>query len=575
MTTKNNDEDRILITLLEVPSAYPVANNDERVQEFLARDDVAKLLASVREQDTENRLPALLGQVFSHSPYLTDIIERYPEYLAAILGGTPKDIVDNLLSRIAENVASADSFSTAARLLRMFKVELALLTALCDIGGVWNVDETTRVLTIGADVAVNTAVDFLLKETAQSGKFLPADIANPSRQSGYIVIGMGKHGAYELNYSSDIDLIVFYDPDIAPLAEGVEPTMFFVRLTRNLVKILNERTEDGYVYRVDLRLRPDPGATNVAISYLGGLQYYESQGQNWERAAMIKARAIAGDIALGEEFLAELRPFVWRRYLDFATINDVHAMKRQIHVHKGHGTIAVAGHNVKLGRGGIREIEFFVQTQQLIAGGRQSELRGRGTLAMLDQLASAKWITREAVHDLTAAYRFLRMVEHRLQMVRDEQTHTLPDDPDDLEAIARFCGCADLAQFSEKLTSHMVAVQSHYVALFEDAPGLSSEVGNLVFTGDDDDAETLETLMKMGFEVPSRVINTVRSWHFGRYRATRSATSRALITELTPALLESLAESSDPQGALTAFDEFLESLPAGVQLFALLRPTPK
>lgn len=290
---------------------------------------------------------------------------------------------------------------------------------------------------------------------------------------------------------------------------------------------------------------------------------------------MIKARAIAGDLEAGEAFLKELHPFVWRRYLDYASISDVHAMKRQIHAHKGHGTIAVAGHNVKLGRGGIREIEFFVQTQQLIAGGRQPELRGRGTLVMLQRLADAKWITHDAASDLADAYRFLRMVEHRLQMVRDEQTHTLPVESEALEKIARFCGFHDLAGFSEQLTAHMVAVQSHYAALFEDAPGLSSEAGSLVFTGDDDDPETLETLTGMGFEAPAQVISTVRGWHFGRYQATRSATSRALITELTPALLESLAESISPQKALTTFDAFLETLPVGVQLFAMLRANPE
>lgn len=290
---------------------------------------------------------------------------------------------------------------------------------------------------------------------------------------------------------------------------------------------------------------------------------------------MIKARAIAGDIEAGEAFLKELRPFVWRRYLDFASISDVHAMKRQIHAHKGHGTIAVAGHNVKLGRGGIREIEFFVQTQQLIAGGRQPELRGRGTLEMLKHLADGKWITAVAAADLAAAYRFLRMVEHRLQMVRDEQTHTLPVESAPLELIAHFCGFLDIAGFSEKLTGHMVAVQSHYAALFEDAPGLTNDAGNLVFTGDGDDPETLETLTGMGFDSPAQVISTVRGWHFGRYRATRSGTSRTLITELTPALLESLAESNSPQRALTAFDTFLEALPTGVQLFAMLRANPE
>jgi [glutamine synthetase] adenylyltransferase / [glutamine synthetase]-adenylyl-L-tyrosine phosphorylase len=550
-------------------------DGDTRMRDFLAREDAREALSPFQFGENAKTLQPLLETLFYASPFLTDIVDRNPTGFAECLQEVPEQRVECLLTELARSIDETESFDAASKLLRQFKTDLALLVALCDIGGVWGVEEATRVLTLGADCAVHMAVTFLLREAARGGKFHPVDPDLPCVQSGYIVIGMGKQGAYELNYSSDIDLIIFFDPDIAPLAEGAEATKFFVRLTRDLVKLLHERTADGYVYRVDLRLRPDPGATNIAISVAGGLQYYESLGQNWERAAMIKARPVAGDIDAGEAFLTELHPFIWRRNLDYATINDVHAMKRQIHAHKGHGTIAVAGHNVKLGRGGIREIEFFVQTQQLIAGGRQPELRGRGTLEMLQRLADAKWITGDAAADLGAAYRFLRMVEHRLQMVRDEQTHTLPVDPEPLELIARFCGFPDVAGFSEELTVHMVAVQSHYAALFEDAPGLSSDAGSLVFTGDDDDPETLETLAGMGFDAPAQVISTVRGWHFGRYRATRSATSRTLITELTPALLESLAESNSPQRALTAFDAFLEALPTGVQLFAMLRANPK
>ncbi len=251
---------------------------------------------------------------------------------------------------------------------------------------------------------------------------------------------MGKQGAGELNYSSDIDLIVLYDAERNFLMPDVEPGQFFVRLTKRLVQLLQDMTEDGYAFRVDLRLRPDPRATQVAISMEAAAIYYENMGQNWERAAMIKARAAAGDMALGEEFLDRLKPYIWRKYLDFAAIADVQSLKLQIHAVKGHGAIAVRGHNLKLGRGGIREIEFFVQTQQLIAGGRNPKLRGRRTLDMLDQLAAAQWIDAAAADELKAAYRFLRTIEHRVQMVNDEQTHTLPSSAEAFDRLARLSG---------------------------------------------------------------------------------------------------------------------------------------
>ena len=221
---------------------------------------------------------------------------------------------------------------------------------------------------------------------------------------------------------------------------GGEPIELFVRMTKALVRLLQERTRDGYVLRVDLRLRPDPGSTSVAISLPAAFSYYEMVGQNWERAALIKARPVAGDIALGRRFLADLSAFVWRKYFDYAAIADIHAMKRQIHAVRGHAEIAVAGHDLKLGRGGIREIEFFVQTQQLIFGGRRRQLRGARTLDMLVELADDGWITAEARDDLAAAYLYLRHIEHRLQMVADEQTQRLPADPEQLARFARFCG---------------------------------------------------------------------------------------------------------------------------------------
>ncbi len=413
---------------------------------------------------------------------------------------------------------------------------------------------------------------FAPRPRAASG--CPRMLSAPEKGSGYIVLGLGKYGAFELNYSSDVDLIVFFDPERATLRAGIETQPFFVRLTRELVRLLDERTRDGYVFRVDLRLRPDAGATQIALSTDAAAIYYESYGQNWERAALIKARAVAGDIEAGEAFLAELAPFIWRRSLDFAAIADIHAMKRQIHAFRGFGGIGVAGHNIKLGPGGIREIEFFVQTQQLIAGGRQSDLRVRQTLQGLAKLAERGWIKEEVRRDLEAAYLFLRSLEHRLQMIADEQTHELPEDPAQLEVLARFAGFAGTGELAGDLVSTLERVQSHYARLFADMPELTAPGTNMVFAGKEDDPATVELLTKMGYSQPSQVLAAIRGWHHGRYPAVRSPRARELLTEVQPLLVTALADTSDPDSAFANFDTFLAELPAGVQLFSLLRANP-
>src|ERR1700683_5263258 len=393
----------------------------------------------------------LIGGIAESAPYLWDLICADPARLLRLVNHDPEAELASLLAATRRSSASARTQNTLMRGLRRGKAEAALLIALADLGNVWTVEQVTRALTDFADMALGAAVGYLLRDATRRGKLMPPDRRHPEMASGYIVLAMGKMGACELNFSSDIDLMVFFDPTAAALPPNVEPTPFYVRLTRDLVKLLQERTEDGYVFRVDLRLRPDPSSTQIAISTEAALNYYESRGQNWERAALIKARACAGDLAAGEQFLRDLSPFVWRKYLDYATVGDVHEMKRQIHAYRGHGEIAVEGHNIKLGRGGIREIEFFAQTQQLIAGGRHPELRVRPTLQALQVLASSNWITFEARDELTAAYEFLRRVEHRLQMVADEQTHALPDEVEAVERFAHFFGYKDRDRFARDL----------------------------------------------------------------------------------------------------------------------------
>ena len=558
-------------------AAAPVLHDAEAAARH--RDDLAARIAldpRLAGLDAHTRQPAvaaLLDGIFSASPFLTQLILRYPDSFLASLDRAPETRWAELAATLKTDGLAAATLPEMMKTLRRFKAAVALLTALADLGGVWPVMTVTQVLSEAADASVRAAVDYLFRQAQARGDWLDA-APDPAARSGYIVLAMGKHGACELNYSSDIDLIVFFERNRAKLNERHELQTFLVRLTRDLVKLMQERTEDGYVFRTDLRLRPDPGATPVAMSVDAALQYYETVGQNWERAALIKARPIAGDIDAGQQVIDELAPFIWRKYLDYAAIADIHAMKRQIHAVKGFGVIAVAGHNIKLGRGGIREIEFFAQTQQLIAGGRQKSLRVPQTLVALPRLAERGWIKPDVVTELTAAYQFLRTIEHRLQMLADEQTQTLPDDERELTRLAHFAGYPTLEAFSAALRRALETVQTHYAQLFETSPALTTGGANMVFAGEADDPATVTTLAALGYSQPAVVIALVRGWHHGRYPAIRTPRARELLTEVQPLLIDALAKTADPDQAIHGFDRFLSELPSGVQLFSLLKQNP-
>jgi glutamate-ammonia-ligase adenylyltransferase len=520
---------------------------------------------------------ALIEGIADGSPFLWDLASREPERLLGLLQTDPDHRFAALLAESGEAMRAfdADTEADAVRLLRRMKAEAALLIGLADIGGVWPLPRVTRALTELADAAIALALRFLLSAAAAQGKLRVADPLRPEQGCGYIVLAMGKMGAFELNYSSDIDLICLFDAEASVLAPDVEVAPFFIRLTRNLARMLQERTVDGYVFRVDLRLRPDPGLTQIALSTEAALGYYESVGQNWERQALIKARACAGDIPAGEAFLRDLAPFIWRKYLDYAAIADVQAMKQQIHSFRGHEEIAVEGHNIKLGRGGIREVEFFAQTQQLIAGGRHPDLRELRTLATLEGLAKDGWIDPATRNDMEAAYLFLRTIEHRLQMVNDEQTHTLPQDAEGLDVFARFAGYAGRDAFAAPLLAHLRTVERHYAQLFEETQDLSSTGPALEFPDDADDRETLDRLLAMGFKRPLEASTLVRRWYAGGgHRSLKSELARAHLRDLVPTLLSHLARSDDPDAALNALDRLLAGLQGGARLLSLLRQNP-
>lgn len=543
---------------------FPKRHDQERAERTLQR--LGGLAGSGQARE-------LIAAVASNSPYLARISEREAEHLNAFMGEPPELAFSSILNRLPglEILQRVD----AMRVLREVKRQASLLIALADAGGVWSLEEVTRALTELADDTLRAALRYSFVEAIERGRLVSRDGTDPVGDSGIFMLAMGKYGAHELNYSSDIDFSCYFNPEKLLVPERYSPQEVAVRITQGTVSLMQEATQDGYVFRCDLRLRPDAGSTQIAVSTRAAEGYYESMGQNWERAAMIKARVCAGDLAEGREFLRHLQPFVWRKYLDYAAIEDIHSIKRQIHAHGGHGEVGVAGHNVKLGRGGIREIEFFAQTQQLILGGRISSLRSSRTVDALEALLEKGVIEDSTCGDLKRAYEFLRTLEHRLQMIEDEQTHTMPKSDEGLLNVARFMGFDDVDQLSDALRSVLVTVQGHYQKLFESQPSLSKAAGSLVFTGVDDDPETIVTLRNMGFSQPEAMSATIRGWHHGRVRATRSERAREKLTALMPLLLEALGQTANPDIAFTRFDKFISGLPSGVQVFALLLSNPE
>jgi glutamate-ammonia-ligase adenylyltransferase len=520
-----------------------------------------------------DRARPALAPVFAASPYLAALVRRGPHRLGSILRLSPEARLEAILRDAAAVEAGETEFEVAQRRLRKLKADVHLLTALADLGGVWSLDQVTAALSRFADAALAAAAALAVRLEAARGRLRPgaADGVLP----GLFFLAMGKLGGLELNYSSDIDVSIFYEPAALPVAEGVEPQALALRLTQQIVELLQARTPDGYVFRVDLRLRPDPAATPPAAPVAGALDYYETLGQNWERASFIKARVAAGDVARGEAFLAALQPFIWRRNLDFAAIADVQSIKRQIHVHKVDDRLDAKGADLKLGHGGIREIEFFVQTQQLILGGRDPQLRSNRTIDALAALADAGHVPRATADELAQAYRTLRALEHRAQMINDEQTHKLPENDAERRRIAALWGEGDLRRFDAEVGRLLRRVNARYGELFAEGEDLSSRFGSLVFTGVEDDPETLQTLARMGFSNPARVSATIRGWHHGHIAATRSERGRELFTRLAPRLLEATQATGAPDVAFNRFGDFFAGLSAGIQVQSLFLAQPK
>ncbi|MEP3055207.1 glutamine-synthetase adenylyltransferase [Ascidiaceihabitans sp.] len=483
----------------------------------------------------------LLHGAAGSSPYLAGLIQKEADWIVGAIDDPDAALAAQMLC--GKDVAP-DQLGAA---LRQGKRRVALLTALADLGGAWSLGQVTQALTDFADAATQAALQASIAAQVKRGKLPGVSMDDVETAGGMVVLAMGKMGAGELNYSSDIDLICLFDETRFDVADFAQARMGFVKATRAMSALLNDLTGDGYVFRTDLRLRPDPGVTPVCMAMEAAERYYESLGRTWERAAYIKARPAAGDLAAGDGFLKALRPFVWRKHLDFAAIQDAHDMRLAIREHKGlGGPITLPGHNMKLGRGGIREIEFFTQTRQLIAGGRDVDLRMRGTCEGLAGLSQKGWIDADVADLLTDNYVAHRTVEHRLQMVRDAQTHSLPQSSDGMARIACLMDM-DVRDLEADLHRRLSAVHDAIEGFF--APSAT----------DDAPEHTLDTA-------------AIERWH--SYPSLRSERAAALFERIKPTLLRRLEQAPRPQDALLAFDGFLAGLPAGVQLFALFDANP-
>lgn len=502
----------------------------------------------------------------SYAPYLAESLSLYPDIQKRFLDGNGDDYFAGLCEGLSHETGSLDDEMTV---LRLFKRRAHLWIALQDLAGFWDWAEVTEHVTRLADICMGRLLLAIGRDAGIDGS---PDNPIP----GLFVLAVGKYGARELNYSSDIDFNVFYDPKTVSLPNPSRAERTLIKVVQSLIKGFERMTGEGYIFRTDLRLRPDPRSNAVAVSTSTAERYYETLGQNWERAAMIKARVCGGDFKIGQAFIDDvLSPFIWRRNLDYAAIDDILAIKRQIHAGKGGMKIHVPGHHLKLGMGGIREVEFYAQVQQLILGGRDPALRSPRTLDALDALSKGGFVSKEDAGALSAHYADLRTWEHRAQMIKDEQTHSVPEESAARETFAKLSGYDSLGLFEADVLRVLTDVRDRYVSLFPDVETLTSREGNLVFTGVEPGPATLQTLSRLGYKNGPETWRAMADWLGGRTLATKTERAREYLTALAPRLIDFCADTGQPDRAFEAFGRFFNNVRGGVTVLSMFCREPE
>ena len=488
---------------------------------------------------------AALARAEAHAPFLRAAAAAFPTIAATFV---------ELGSDAAVAEALAHDHPDVGVRLRRRRHALALAVALADLSGEQPLEWVTAALSDFADTAMHQALEAAMLERMPD-----------AAPVGLTVLALGKLGSRELNYSSDVDLILLFDPATLPRRPRDDPGEAAVRYGRRFVELLQQRTADGYVARVDLRLRPAPEVTPIVLSVGAAISYYESSALPWERAAFIRARTAAGDMTLGAMFLEEIRPFIWRRALDFGAIEEIREISIRIRDHYAQGQAFGAGFDLKRGRGGIREAEFFTQVQQLIHGGREPALRAPATLDALAALVAGGRLDADLAAGIGAAYRALRTAEHRVQMIDDKQEHRLPPAGDALDAVARLDGRDDGAQLLEWLAPHVERMAHHFDGLVTDRGERMSNDPDIL----------RRDLGAIGFADVDEPMRRIGDWRSGRARSLRSPAACAAFEAMLPTLLRAVAVGPDPSRALNRFSDVVDRLPSGVNLYRLLSARPR
>ena len=505
-----------------------------------------------------------LAAIFAHSRHLQGLARAHPQIIGPILAGKAGDVVAEAMAGLEAEAAQVTDEAAMIKAIRRLRGQSALAVALADMAGIAAVETQMGWLSDAAESALRATVAYLFRQAARRGLIADETVITAPGMAGcgWTVLALGKLGAGELNYSSDIDLILLHDPINNPLSKSENSQATYVGMTRDLVRLLSTSTGDGIGWRVDLRLRPDPGATAVSIQREAALGYYESIARTWERAAFIRARAVAGDIAMGDRFLADIQPFIWRRTLDYTVMDDMKVMLR-----RPTGATGWEGFNLKTGPNGIRSIEFLTHVLQLVGGGRAARLRGKSTLPALGALAAERWISETQRARLSSLYLDLRRAEHRLQMIADAQTHALPRSMEGIGDAACFMGHAQAAPFLQALDAVLAEVGANTThRLFADETGEDDEA-----TPPLEDSDRLAVWLEgCGFSRPADIAAILSGWSAGRIAATRGERSRALLGRIIPPMITHLSTAADPDAAFAAFAGFVEGLPASVQIFSLL-----
>jgi len=485
-----------------------------------------------------------LERAEAHAPFLCSAMAMFPDLVRCFAEDGSDAAVARALDLGGETVGER---------LRRQRHALALAVALGDLSGEQPLEWVTSTLSSFADAAMDEALRAAMLERMPD-----------TEPRGLAILALGKLGSSELNYSSDVDLILLFDPETLPKRPREEPGEAAVRYGRRFIELLQQRTHDGYVARVDMRLRPSPEVTPIALPVDAAISYYESSALPWERAAFIRARAAAGDLQLGRRFLKEIKPFIWRRALDFGAIQEIRDISLRIRDHYAQGQAFGPGFDLKRGRGGIREAEFFTQVQQLIHGGREHELRAPATLDALDVLARTGRLEADVAGAVANAYRALRTVEHRIQMIDDRQEHRLPADPAALEAIARLDGRGSADELLAMLSPHVEAVGVQFDGLVSDREERLSNDPDIL----------RQELAAMGFVEIEEAFRRVGDWRSGRSRSLRSPAALSAFEAMLPTLMRAVAAGPDPISALNRFGDIIDKLSSGVNLYRLLGARP-